>query len=199
MSDELIWYWHVHHEVLIEPLSKSADERRGVIKRSKLASERATRLLWMQPVLDPDSIPRAVVDVVKRWPQSSGEGWEPSTDALEDMKRAVLKCKGELRALHDRELPLAPWDWDNMRMIFPGEKPVDEVCAGYNPYKLRESCVGAAAGWRLLTEDEIGLRKPRSEIEMWSNDGQRWLSGGFRGCDGGATYRTTLPYPLPKE
>jgi hypothetical protein len=203
MSIELTWYWHVHHEVLLEPLSETADKRRKVIKESKTASERATRLLWMQPLLlDPDDLPRAVLDCAKKW--CARGGWPASNDALEDMKRAILKCKAELRALHARELPLAPWDWDEMKMVFPGEWPKDEVAAGYNPCKLRGSRVGVKDGWRLLAPEEIGPRAPTPEIEIWlpGEDGTlSWYrsADGCQGSDLKATYRTKLRNPIPRN
>lgn len=53
MSSDKVWYWHIHHAVLLEPLTDTAEARRKVIRASKDAHERATRLLWMQPVLTP--------------------------------------------------------------------------------------------------------------------------------------------------
>lgn len=108
--------------------------------------------------------------------------------------KAILRHKDELRRLHERELPLCPWDWDRMEMIFPG-KPRKRICAGHNPANLLDSDVGVADGWRLLATAEIGARDPLPGIELWV-DGKWYNAITFAGSDLGATYRTKIPYPI---
>jgi len=44
------FYWHIHHEILCEPLREPIEERIAYIKKDKPSNERALRLRLLKPV-----------------------------------------------------------------------------------------------------------------------------------------------------
>jgi len=141
----------------------------------------------MQLVRNPGAIPDAVVQAT-----------DSSLD--ERLAQAIHADKDVLRKLHDEELPLCPWDWDKMEMVFPDWHALAQLAQPpwHNPAKLSGEQVGVGEGWRLLCKEEIGVREPSKGISMWI-DG-RWSDPDLKleGSDRSATYRTKLPYPIPK-
>jgi hypothetical protein len=196
----LTWYWHVHHCVLLEPLTAAAEERRASI-RAKERSQRATRLLWMQPVRDSSCLPAELVREGERYARERPDPSIGGTSGTEErLIKVIAQHKAALRKLHEEELPGAPWDWEAMDMVFPdGLTMGDRICSGHNPLKLKNDTVGTADGWRLLTADEIEPRVAVVEIEAWIE--ARWVRAdvGFRGSDAAFVYRTKLPWPISNK
>lgn len=63
----------------------------------------------------------------------------------------------------------------------------------HNPDNLTPEQYGAVEGYRLLYADEIKDRfKSHKEIEMWSNNDDKWLAIRFKGSSSDYTYRTKL-------
>ena len=56
------WYWHVHHEVLCEPLTEPLANRRKYVRETKPKSKIPIRLKWMTPVKG-----KVPVALVKAW------------------------------------------------------------------------------------------------------------------------------------
>lgn len=54
-----MWAWHVHHDILLEPLTGSLAHRAAYIQASKAASEVDTRLRLLKPVAG--TVPGALV------------------------------------------------------------------------------------------------------------------------------------------
>ena len=48
------WYWHIHHEILAEPLTEPLENRLSYIRTKKPEAERATRLALIHPVIWPE-------------------------------------------------------------------------------------------------------------------------------------------------
>ena len=86
-------YWHIHHDILLEPLTEPIENRIQFIKVNKPKNEVETRLRLMKPV----------------------RGKLPKLDKARaewDKARADPK----VLALHAKECPDCPWDG---RTIFP--------------------------------------------------------------------------------
>jgi len=92
--------WHIHHMVLVEPMTEPIENRIAFIRTNKPKHEVATRLRLLKPVQG--VLPVAVVEARK---------------AYVEARKAYDE---EIDALHAIECPNCPWDGHT---IFPKEKP----------------------------------------------------------------------------
>lgn len=143
------WYWHVHHDVLCEPLTEPIESRIAYIKANKRPKEIPTRLKLMRPILG--MLPAALVQARAAYDQAraayqqagaaywqAGAAYVQARAAYEQAwaaywqaraayeqagaayEQAGAASKSELEALHRIECPDCPWDG---RSIFPEAKP----------------------------------------------------------------------------
>lgn len=130
-----LFAWHVHHEVLMEPLTEPIENRIAYIKGRKPATEVPTRLRLMKKVNG--KLPAAVV---KAWDASdkardayvkardahdkawdaSDKAWDASAKARDAYDKAYQDNLPAIEALHAKECPDCPWDG---KTIFPEEQP----------------------------------------------------------------------------
>ena len=83
------WYWHVHHDILVEPLTEPIENRIAFIKANKPKEEVETRLRLLKPI-------KALlpVDVVKTWEaydkarEAHDKAWEAYDKAWEAYDKA---------------------------------------------------------------------------------------------------------------
>ena len=139
------WAWHVHHEVLLEPLTEPIENRIAYIKAEKPAHEIELRLHLLKPVKG--SVPKVLLDAwkayVDAWKayvdaqkaywnmgkayedagkayEDAGKAYEDAGKAYDDAQKAYWNmgkaCVDELNALHALECPNCPW---NGKTIFP--------------------------------------------------------------------------------
>jgi len=103
------WYWHVHHDRLVEWCT-DYDGRVEYIKAKKPAEEIETRLRLFKPVAGwiPERLQRADAE----WKRARDE-WGR---AYAEWERADAECLPALEALHAVECPGCPWDG---KTIFP--------------------------------------------------------------------------------
>lgn len=113
------WAWHVHHNILVEPLVEPLSERRKYIKAAKSEDEVPTRLRLLKPVQGrlPEPLIRAAQACVKAYQdyeRASGKTWPAYLKTLKKTKQAYFKalraCAVQIRALHAQECPNCPWD-----------------------------------------------------------------------------------------
>ena len=123
----LKWAWHVHHDVLVEPLTDPIETRREFIRQFKPAHEVATRLRLLKVVKG--RLPPKLVEALKAY----DEAWKAYDEARkayygawkaynETRKAYVEASKAAMPAiikLHAKECPNCPWDGET---IFPGKK-----------------------------------------------------------------------------
>jgi len=121
MTNKAGFYWHVHHNTLIE-WCYDEQERIDYIKKRKPANERETRLKWMKPVKG--KLPRVVVRAWKACCKARDTYWEayckagePYHKAGETYDKAIRDHKDEIEALHAKEQPGCPWNGSTL--IFP--------------------------------------------------------------------------------
>lgn len=129
------WAWHIHHDVLVEPLRESLEDRRHYIRTTKRESERPRRLVLLRLVKG--SLPPALVAAgrayYQAW-QASRSAWRHDRvqyderdylptpqqiayhSALAALDTAILATMPALYLLHAAECPKCPW---NGKTIFP--------------------------------------------------------------------------------
>jgi FAD/FMN-containing dehydrogenase len=128
-----VFVWHLHHEVLCEPLTEPIANRIAYIVSHKPQAEVETRLRLISPVVR-GKVPaayvkaRAALDKVraaydKAW-AARDKAWaalDKAGAALDKARAAYVKARAAaqpaLEALHRTEHPDCPWDG---RSIFPG-------------------------------------------------------------------------------
>ena len=101
------WGWHVHHNILCEPLTESMQMRRAYIRARKPANEIETRLRLLKGVRG--AIPVMLIDAYDAWLAARSAAWSAYQKAYED-------AMPEINRLHLEECPDCPW---NGKTIFP--------------------------------------------------------------------------------
>lgn len=123
-------YWHVHHEVLIEPLIKPLQNRIDFIKINKPKYEVKTRLRLIHQAKG--KLPKSILKLKKTCNQAwtaynqAEAAYLQAGKALNQARMALsqaatdynqaLRSSPEIKALHARECKDCPWDG---RTIFP--------------------------------------------------------------------------------
>ena len=92
------FYWHIHHDILLEPLTEPLKNRIEYIKNNKSKNEIELRLKLLKPVKGklPD-------EVIKAW-EISNKVWEASGEAWETYDK-VRKASVKAREIYDK-----PWE-----------------------------------------------------------------------------------------
>ena len=138
--------WHIHHDVLVEPLNESLGTRIEFIKEHKRSSEVPTRLRRMKPVRGKlPELAKARAELAKadaEWDKAYAE-WAKAYAELAKAGAELDKADAELAkagaewdkagaewdkaikhpsvlALHAKECPNCPWDG---KTIFPKDEP----------------------------------------------------------------------------
>ena len=102
--------WHIHHDVLIEPLTEPIENRIAYIKANKPEEEIPVRLRLLKPVVG--ALPAAVV---RAW-AAREKAWAAYDKEWAAYKKAVADNRKEIEALHTQECPRCQW---NGETIFP--------------------------------------------------------------------------------
>ena len=126
-----IFAWHVHHDILLEPLTESIENRIRFIKRNKLKKEQSLRLRLLKVVKGKLPAPvikagkdcnKACEDWIKAR-QDRDKAREDWNKACQDLDKAwqnywkiLKKYEKEIFILHEKECPDCPWDG---KTIFP--------------------------------------------------------------------------------
>ena len=108
---EIKFYWHIHHETLIEPLTESLKTRIQYIKNNKPKDEVGLRLRLLKPVKG--KLPKEVVKADQAWAkayqawvkadQARVKAYQAWVKAYQAWDKAVIKHKDEIEALHKKE------------------------------------------------------------------------------------------------
>ncbi|KKL98870.1 hypothetical protein LCGC14_1820140 [marine sediment metagenome] len=122
--------WHIHHNVLVEPLTESIAKRRAYIREVKIKSERTLRLRLLKPVRGvlPSAVTEAYTARAEAWATYqkvrdssdfglSGIDLGLACDLAKDAyDEAYANNRAKIEALHAQECPSCPWDGET---IFP--------------------------------------------------------------------------------
>ena len=133
------FYWHIHHDVLLEPLTEPLKNRIEYIKNNKSKNEIELRLKLLKPVKGklPDEVIKAgeayykaqeTSDKVweayyKTWEASDkswevfdkawevyAKAWETRDEARRAYDKILKKYSKEINELHEKECPNCPWN-----------------------------------------------------------------------------------------
>lgn len=108
-SRRYVWYWHIHHNALVEQATMPISHRKRFIEDHKRYSEIDIRLKLLRRVKNQKFLHDALDERL--------HGREGSY-AYEAAVRAVAHSR-DVKALHRRECKSCPW---NGKTIFPKEK-----------------------------------------------------------------------------
>jgi hypothetical protein len=116
-----VWYWHVHHAILAEPLTEPIENRIAFIKANKPEAEVETRLRLMSPVR---SLPRTEARATYQEARAAYEKayektWAASDKALAAYEEAWVALEKDMIPLHAEQCPDCPWDG---KTIFPAKE-----------------------------------------------------------------------------
>jgi len=121
---KLKWYFHVHHDILLEPLIRPLKDRIDYIKEYKPKNEIKLRLKLLKPVKG--KLPNEVVktgetyiEAAKVYVQADkfcDKAWEDCDKTWKVYKKTLKKYSKEINKLHKQECPNCPW---NGKTIFP--------------------------------------------------------------------------------
>ena len=133
------FYWHIHHDILLEPLTEPLKNRIKFIKNNKSKNEIELRLKLLKPVKGklPDEVVKAWEIYYKVW-ETSGKVWEAYYKpreayykpweayykpweayyktwevyykAWEDYDKTLKKYSKEINELHEKECSNCPWN-----------------------------------------------------------------------------------------
>ena len=120
----LKFYWHIHHDTLIEPLIEPIKNRIKHIKGNKPKNEIELRLKLLKPV--EGELPKEFIDAWQKYGetrQKYGEARQKYEEAKQRCEEARQKCVEErdspqIFALHEKECPNCSWDKEQ-KTIFP--------------------------------------------------------------------------------
>ena len=142
-----LFYWHIHHEVLVEPLTEPLKNRIDYIKKNKPQEEVAVRLKLLKPVVG--RLPKEVISTWEAYGKAleacdkAREAYFKARDAYLKARESYLKAREAydkvqeacdkvqeaygkalkanmpaIEALHKKECKKCPWDGHS---IFPNK------------------------------------------------------------------------------
>ena len=131
MKKHISFAWHIHHNILVEPLVEPIEIRQEYICSHKPSYEVERRLRLLRPVVGdlPQEVEDAAValtdartayitDVANNVAQGGDawDTWEAWDEAQASYKEVLRQHQSEIEALHTVECPNCPWDGHT---IFP--------------------------------------------------------------------------------
>ena len=110
--------WHVHHDVLVEPLALSAEARISYILNHKPEQEQALRLHLFRPVTGPlpPELDKASAELGKasaEWHKASAEWYKARAawgKACAEWGNACAEWDKACAEWHRQQCPDCPWD-----------------------------------------------------------------------------------------
>ena len=105
------FYWHIHHDILLEPLTEPLKNRIKFIKENKPKDEIELRLKLLKPVKGklPDEVIKAGEVSGKVWEAYIKAG-KTYIKAWEIYDKTLKKYSKEINELHEKECPNCPWN-----------------------------------------------------------------------------------------
>jgi len=107
--------WHVHHDILVEPLTEPIKVRREFIRSSKPPHEVATRLRLLKAVKG--RLPAKLVEAMKAYDEAWKayvKAWKAYDEALTAYDEAWKAAMPAILKLHAKECPNCPWDGETI-------------------------------------------------------------------------------------
>ena len=98
---QIIFDWHCHHDLLLEPRIGTRKERTHHIVNYKPSRERPLRLRLFKRV--EGKLPAELVKAGTTYLKTEGV-------SLAAYKKALRECMPQIKKLHAKECPNCPWD-----------------------------------------------------------------------------------------
>ena len=101
---KLKWFWHIHHRILLEPLTEPIENRIKYIKEEKPKDEVELRLKLMKPVKG--KLPKEFIEAWQRFIEAGqrfDEARQKYDEAGQRYDEAIKKHLPQLEALHKKE------------------------------------------------------------------------------------------------
>jgi len=124
------FYWHIHHDILVELATEPIESRIAFIKAHKPKNEQALRLRLLKPVKG--ALPQAVVKAGAELDKSDAEyrksdagcrkAYAAYCKSYAEWGKALIANMPAIEALHAKECPNCPWDG---KTIFPKQTGKD--------------------------------------------------------------------------
>lgn len=105
------FYWHIHHNILLEPAIIAMSKRRQYIKTYKPKHERTRRLKLLKAVKG--ILPKELMKIGEVY---SRKDWTGQDEYNSKLKRFSISIATRIYKLHQKECPRCPWDGNT---IFP--------------------------------------------------------------------------------
>ena len=105
-NKKLKWYFHIHHDILVEPLTEPIKNRIKFIKENKPKDEIKLRLKLMKPVKG--KLPKEFIEAEQKY-----------FEARQKFDEARQKYEPQIIALHKKECHNCPWKNGS---IFPDKR-----------------------------------------------------------------------------
>ena len=137
------FYWHIHHGILLEPLTEPIGNRIKFIKENKSKSEIPLRLRLLKPI--EGNLPTEVIKALEAYNKAlevynkafeynkAKEAFYEALEAcsktkeafnktLEACSKILRKYKKEIEVLHKKECPGCPWNGETIFTRFDEKK-----------------------------------------------------------------------------
>ena len=124
--NKVIFAWHVHHHVLIEPLTEPIENRISYIKKFKPKNEIKLRLKLLKVVRG--ELPKEFVEAWQEYNEARQkddealqkyyEARQKHNEAWHEYIKVCKKYESQILALHEKECPNCSW---NGKTIFSKE------------------------------------------------------------------------------
>ena len=116
-KEKIQFFWHIHHDILLEPLTEPIKNRIKYIKENKLKNEIELRLKLLKPVKG--KLPKEFIEAEQKYDeavQKYDEARQKCDEAIQKCDETRGKCdemwnkyKPQIESLHKKECPDCPW------------------------------------------------------------------------------------------
>ena len=119
-NKKLKWYFHIHHDILVEPLTEPIKNRIKFIKENKPKDEIKLRLKLMKPVKG--KLPKEFIEARQKYDeerQKLNEMWQKYDEERQKLNEVWQKYNLQAFALHKKRCHNCPWKNGS---IFPDKR-----------------------------------------------------------------------------
>ena len=112
------FYWHIHHDRLIELLTEPIKDRIQYIRKNKPENEIELRLKLLKPVMD--ILPKDFIEAYKAWYEAykawyeADKAWDEAYKTRDEANKTRDEAHNKnlplLEELHKKECPGCPWN-----------------------------------------------------------------------------------------
>ena len=123
------FYWHIHHDTLVETLTEPIENRIKYIKENKPKSEIALRLKLLRPVKG--KLPKEFIEARNEHDEANKryhealekyiEAWNKRDKACKKYIKEMKKYRPLILALHEKECSNCTWNEERQNIFKEGK------------------------------------------------------------------------------